>query len=197
MKSLFKNLQTLLIIVLAIIIILLRNCKGKVEIPEPEIKIVETTVIDTLEVEVPTYIPKWTERKLPPDTVYINVDTAADTAAVLMKYFTEYTYKDTIDHDTVKIFINDKVTKNRIVSRDLSYKILYPTTTITKTITEKINEREFYIGPKVYSTMNQLQYVGIESVFRTKKRTALSVGVGVNEDFHVQGGIGFYWKLNK
>jgi hypothetical protein len=193
MKSLFKNLQTLLIVVLVIIIILLRNCKGKIVIPEPEIKIVKTTVVDTFEVEVPRYIPKWRDRWLPSDTVFRDVDTAA----ILADYFTTYYYEDSLITDSVEIRIKDSVSENQIISRNLACKLLYPTTTIVKTITEKINEREFYIGPKVYSTMNQLQYVGVESVFRTRKRTALSIGVGVNEDFHVQGGIGFYWKLNK
>jgi hypothetical protein len=75
--------------------------------------------------------------------------------------------------------------------------LLYPTTTIFKTITEKLNQREFYIGPKVYSTTKQLQYVGLESIYRSKKRTAFSLGIGINNNFEIQGGIGFYWKLNK
>lgn len=182
-----------MIVVLVIIIILLRNCKGKIIIPEPEIKIVKTTVIDTVEVEVPKYIPKWRDRWLPSDTVFRDVDTAA----ILADYFTVYYYEDSLINDSLEIRIKDSVTKNQITSRNLSYRLLYPTTTIIKTITEKTNEREFYIGPKVYSTMQQLQYVGIESMFRSKKRTALSIGIGVNEDFHIQGGIGFYWKLNK
>lgn len=180
---------------MVIIIILLRNCKGKIEIPEPEVQIVEITTIDTFEVEVPKYIPKWKDRWLPSDTVW--KDQAVDTNAILADYFTAYYYEDSLINDSIQIWINDSVSKNQIASRSLSYRLLYPTTTIIKTITERTNEREFYVGPKVYSTMNQLQYVGIESVFRSKKRTALSVGIGVNEDFHIQGGVGFYWKLNK
>lgn len=195
MKSVFKNLQTLLIAVLVIIIVLLRNCRGSVETPEPEIKIVTNTVIDTFEVEVPKYTPKWKDRWLSPDTVWKNQ--TVDTTAILADYFTTYYYEDSLITDSVEIRIKDSVLKNKIAARNLTCKLLYPTTTITKTITETLNKREFYIGPKVYSTMEQLQYIGLESIYRSKKRTAFSIGIGVNEDFKVQGGIGFYWKLNK
>jgi hypothetical protein len=193
MKSIFKNLQTILIIALVIIIILLRNCKGNIEIPKPEIKIVKTTVVDTFKIEIPKYIPKWKTKWLPSDTVYKDVDTTA----ILADYFATYYYEDSLINDSIEIRLKDSISQNKITTRSLSCKLLYPTTTIFKTITEKLNQREFYIGPKVYSTTKQLQYVGLESIYRSKKRTAFSLGIGINNNFEIQGGIGFYWKLNK
>lgn len=197
MKKFFGNIQTVTIIFLILFIILMRMCQGSKSVPDkPKITIVESIKYDTIYNEVTKYVPKWTEKKLPPDTVYKDVDTAA----ILKNYFAEYTYSDTINHDTVKIYINDKVSKNKIISRDVKYKILYPIKTITIKEKHYINQREFYIGPRLGATvLNQfeLSFIGIESVFRSKKRKTFSIAAGVNQDFNIQIGLGLHWKLTK
>ena len=197
MKKFFGNIQTLTIIVLVLLIILMRMCQGPKPVPDkPKVTVIESIKYDTIYNEITKYVPKWTERKLPPDTVYRDVDTAA----ILKNYFAEYTYNDTIDHDTVKIYINDKISKNRIASRDVKYKILYPTKTVTIIEEHYINQREFYIGPRLGATVSGqpgLSFIGIESIFRSKKRKTFSIAAGVNQDFNIQVGLGLHWKLTK
>lgn len=193
MKSFFKNIQTLLIVALVIIIILLRNCQGKVNPkPDPIVRVKTVTKWDTIREKVPTYIPKW-NTIIERDTTYLPKN--IDTVNILKDYFAYKHYVDTFQTDSITLIINDTITENKIASRDIALNILYPTITITRD--SVINNREFYAGPKVYGTINSLQYVGVESIFRSKKRTAFSVGVGVNKDFNVQFGAGLYWKLNK
>lgn len=200
MKKFFGNIQTLTIIVLVVLIILMRMCQGKPSskntTKEPEITISETIKYDTIEVEVPTYVPKWRDRWHPADTVFRDVDTAA----ILKDYFATYSYQDTIDHDSVMIYINDQVTENKIANRDIKYDILYPTKTITIVEKHYINEREFYIGPRlggVISGQPGLSFVGVESVFRGKRNKTFSVAAGVNNEFGVEMQLGLHWKLNK
>lgn len=201
MKKLFGNLQTLTIVFLILIIILLRMCQGKPnpnKTPDPEIITITKIEYDTIREKVTEYVPKWRDRKLPPDTVYKDKD--VDTAAILKDYFAEYTYNDTIDHDTVKIFINDVLTENKIASRSIEYEILYPTKTITTIEKHYINNREFYIGPHLGGTVtgqSGLNFVGVEGVFKSKKNKTLSLSAGVNKDFGVQVGVGLHWKLGR
>ena len=193
--SFFKNLKNLLIVLLIVVLLLLRQCDKKVI--DDEIKIItktETiTKIDTITVLVNNYIPKWNDRILPNDTVYKNVDTSA----IIKDYFITYYYTDTIADDSVKIIINDSILKNKISNRNLQYEILYPTKTITITEEHYLNKREFYVGPHVGASINALKYVGLEGLFKTKKRTAFGLGIGVDQKFEPQIQFGLYWKLGK
>lgn len=199
MKKFFGSIQTLTILVLIILIILMRMCSGKSN-PAKEPKVITNTIVetkyDTIKETIKSYIP--IPGPVRYDTTYLYHD--IDTAAILKDYFAEYTYNDTIDRDTVKIYINDKVTKNKIVSRDIKYEILYPTKIITIKEEHYINQREFYIGPRLGATISgqtQLSFIGIESVFRSKKNKTFSVAAGVNQNFGIELGLGLHWKLTK
>lgn len=191
----FKNIKNLLIVVLIVVILLLRQCGGK-EIPGEDVIItkIETEIeIDTISVIVPKYIPQWRDKYLPSDTTYLNVDTAA----ILQDYLAAYLYSDTIADDSVRIIINDSITRNQIAARDLKYEILYPIKTITITEEHYLNKREFYVGPRIGASLNALEYVGVEAMLKTKKRTAIGLGIGVDQTFQPQLQFGIYWKLSK
>ena len=149
----------------------------------------------TVEKKIPQYIPKWktrVENKIDIDTFLTNVDTFA----ILKDYYSKYYYEDTLSLDTLGyVLIKDTISKNNITSRDINYKVLIPKITIEKTI--YINKREFYTGFGIIGNPQQINYIGAELLYKTKKKHAFSLGVGVNQNFIPVVSSRMYWKLGK
>jgi hypothetical protein len=198
-RKFFGNLKNLLIVVLIVVILLLRQCGGKIIPGETKIvtKVKTEIEYDTIRESIPNYIPIPEYIYPPADTMWRDVDTAA----ILKDYFSTYFYSDIIEDDSLKITINDSISENKIASRNLKYEILYPIKTITITEEHYLNKREFYVGPRVgmiYGGDNVgLSFVGIEGLFRSKKRTTVAVAAGVNQNFGVNLQVGVHWKLGK
>ena len=87
------------------------------------------------------------------------------------------------------------ISKNKITSRNVNYKLLIPKITIEKTII--LNKREFYTGFGVTGNLDQLNYIGVEGLYRTKKKQAFGLGIGVNQDLIPVVSGRMYWKLGK
>tara|TARA_R110001606_G_scaffold150312_4_gene290414 strand:- start:5618 stop:6073 length:456 start_codon:yes stop_codon:yes gene_type:complete len=146
---------------------------------------------DTIREEVPIYIPKWNDRieYRPSDTVYI------DTNKVLDDYFASYYYEDIISNDSITITIKDTISQNKIRNRSLKYDMLYPTITITRD--SIVKGRGFYFGVGMGGSTTQLNYIGGEFLFKSKKRTAFGLGLGINRNFRLSLMGKLYWKLGK
>ena len=205
MKNWFRNIQSITIVVLLIIIFFLRECQGTKSISPTEegtIVKIETkydTIVNTIETYVPEYRTevKWKTRTIH-DTLIVEVhDTIPiDTASILRDYFKTYAYTDVISKDSVNITIYDTITQNRIVSRGLRYTLVYPTTTITKE--SAINKRELYIGAGLGIAAGQFDNIGTEFILKTKKQTMYGIGIGltVNEFSLAPVYSGkMYWKI--
>jgi len=194
LKKVFGSIQTLLIVVLIIIILLMRNCSGNSN-PKPKPREIVKTTIEYIPVdkEIPVYIPKWKEKIITDiDTFLVNVDTNA----ILSDYYAKYYFVDTLSLDTLGyVLVEDTVTQNKITSRKVNYKVNIPKITIEKTI--YVNEREFYYGLGLAGNPKQLNYLGAEMLYRTKKKQAYGLGVGVNQNFQpvITGRI--FWKIGK
>ena len=194
LKKVFGTIQTLLIVVLIIIILLMRNCSGNSN-PKPKPKEIVKTTIKYIPVnkEIPVYIPKWKEKiVIDIDTFLVNVDTNA----ILSDYYAKYYFVDTLSLDTLGyVLVEDTVTQNKIASRKVNYKVNIPKITIEKTI--YVNEREFYYGLGLAGNPKLLNYLGAEMLYRTKKKQAYGLGVGVNQNFQpvITGRI--FWKIGK
>ena len=193
MKVFFNNIQTLLIVVLVIIIIFLRSCSGGRGSVEPKIITKIETKYDTIQTIKETYVPKWKTK------IVTEIDTfqaAIDTTAILRDYYAKYYYSDTLQIDTVGYaIINDTITQNTILARDIRTNILIPTTTITKEI--YLNKREFYWGLGLQGRTDQLNYLGGELLYRNKNKQAYGFGIGVNQDFQPVLSGRMYWKIGK
>jgi len=193
LKDFFKNIQSLLIVVLVVIILLMRSCSGNKTIPEP--KIITETVVkwDTVVVEKTQYIPKWrTKVTTIHDTVLANVDTAF----ILNDYYSTYAYTDTLSLDSLgSIVINDTISKNSILFRDVQPNIFIPTITVTNT--SYIYQREFFGGISVGSSPTAIQNLNGEILFVNKKRQAYGFGIGVNNEFTPIYTGRLYWKIGK
>ena len=192
MKDYFKNIQTVLIVVLVIVILLMRSCSGNVQPTEPVV--IRDTVVEyvTIEKEYPVYVPKIKYiTKVSIDTF----TTPIDTSVILADYYAIRTYEDTQVLDSLDLTITDTVSQNQILGRKIAYNFTYPRNTITETI--YINNREFYWGVGVAGATNQLNYVGGELLYRNKKKQAYGLGIGINQDLVPVISGRMYWKLGK
>ena len=192
MKDFFKNIQTLLIVVLAAVLFLQRGCSSTPPV-EPEVITEVVTKWDTLKVTEKEYVPKYIRKTI------IDIDTfqaPIDTVSILKDYYAKYFYTDTIKIDTLgTIVINDTVTRNLISMRDVQSNIFIPTTTITNTV--YLYKREFYGGISVGSTNQAVQNINAELLYINKKRQSYGFGVGLNPQWQPVYTVRMYWKIGK
>ena len=198
LKVLFKNIQTLLVVVLAALLFLQRGCSSTPPV-EPKVITEVVTKWDTVKIEQTEYVPQIIEK------VVVNIDTFStpiDTVSVLKDYYAKYFYTDTIQLDTLgSIIVNDTITRNLISFRDVQSDIFIPTTTITNTV--YLYKREFYGGVSVGGMINPVQnespinYISGELMYVNKKRNVYGFGLGVDKDFLPIVSGRLYWKIGK
>ena len=192
MKVLFKNIQTLLVVVLAALLFLQRGCSSTPPV-EPKVITEIITRWDTLKVETKEYVPKYIRKTV------VDIDTfqaPIDTMSILRDYYAKYFYTDTIKVDSLGfIVINDTVTRNLISKRDVQSNIFIPTTTITNTV--YLYKKEFFGGISVGATNQAVQNINGELLYINKKRNAYGFGIGLNPDFQPVYTARMYWKIGK
>ena len=192
MRDYFKNIQTLLVVVLAALLFLQRGCSSTSPV-EPEVITEVVTQWDTIRVAEKEYVPKYIRKTV------VEIDTFSvpiDTISILKDYYAKYFYTDTIKIDTLgTIVINDTVTRNLISMRDVQSNIFIPTTTITNTV--YLYKREFYGGISVGSTNQAVQNINGELLYINKKRDAYGFGVGLNPQWQPVYTVRMYWKIGK
>ena len=192
MKVWFKNIQSLLIVVLVVIIFLMRGCSSTPASTEPRIERDTVTEYITIEKESIVYRPKIKYiTKVDIDTFL----TPVDTLAILADYYAVRTYEDTQVLDSLNITITDTVSQNQILGRQIAYNFTYPRKTITETV--YINQRELYFGLRGIGNMDQVSYLGGEMLFRNKKKQIYSFGAGVDQNLVPVISLSMYWKLGK
>ena len=192
MSKYFKNIQSLLIVVLIVVIFLMRSCSGKGTPVEPQI--IRDTIVESviIEKEYPVYIPKVKY------ITKVNIDTFStpiDTSAILSDYYAIKTYEDKQVLDSLNLVITDTISQNQILGRKIAYNFTYPRKTIKETI--YLNKRELYFGVGVTGNPDQLQYLGGEMVYKNKKRQAYGLGVGIDQNLVPVISVRMYWKLGK
>ena len=192
MRGYFKNIQTLLVVVLAALLFLQRGCSSTPPV-EPEVITEVVTQWDTIKVTEKEYVPKYIRKTV------VEIDTFSvpiDTISILKDYYAKYFYTDTIKIDTLgTIVINDTVTRNLISIRDVQSNIFIPTTTITNTI--YLKKRELFGGVSVSSSPTAIQNLNGELLFINKKRQAYGIGAGINNQFQPVYTVRMYWKIGK
>ena len=197
MKKYFGDIRNLIILVLIVVILLLRQCSGdggEITPSEPTIITKVETKYDTITKEVTKYVPKIVTRiKTEIDTITLTQD--IDTLSILEDYFAKYVYEDFQQLDSLNLTIKDTISQNKILSRKIFYDLIYPTTTVTET--KYINQREFYVGFGLNGTSKQFNYIGGSILYRTKKKQAFGLGIGLNDQFQTILSTQFLWKLGK
>ena len=92
MKETFKDIKTLLIVVLVAIILLMRACSGGkngTDIAEPTIITETVTKWDTLKIDSLVYVPKWRTKIT---TIHDTIPADIDTLGILKDYYAKYFY---------------------------------------------------------------------------------------------------------
>jgi len=195
-KSLIERVKSTIITILVIIIILLSKCSGEqvetINI-EPK-KIVETIIqTDTVTVTKETIVPKW-RTKIVKDTIKIEKLIEVDSLSIIQNYLEKYVYIDTIKIDTIGFLtLEDTIYKNEIIYRKPKIDIEIPIKTVN--LIEKVNEREFYAGLGVRTTMNKYTWMGLEGSMRTKKGNLFLVGIGTDNNNNFSLGGSVHWKI--
>jgi len=198
MKKYFGDIRNLIILVLIVVILLLRQCSGdggEITPSEPTIVTKVETKYDTITIDKKVYVPKW-KTKIVTQVDSILVNTPIDTLEVLKDYYAKNVFVDKIELDSLGfVTITDTIWKNTLFNRQVSSNIIIPTTTVTQT--EYINPREFYIGFGLNGTSKQFNYVGGSILYRTRKKQAFGLGIGLNDQFQPIISTQFLWKLGK
>jgi hypothetical protein len=195
-KSLIERVKSIIITILVIIIILLSKCSGEqvetINI-EPK-KIVETIIqTDTVTVTKETIVPKW-RTKIVKDTIKIEKLIEVDSLSIIQNYLEKYVYIDTIKIDTIGFLtLEDTIYKNEIIYRKPKIDIEIPIKTVN--LIEKVNEREFYAGLGVRTTMNKYTWMGLEGSMRTKKGNLFLIGIGTDNNNNFSLGGSVHWKI--
>lgn len=198
MKKYFGDIRNLIILVLIVVILLLRQCSGdggKITPSEPTIVTKVETKYDTITIDKKVYVPKW-KTKIVTQVDSILVNTPIDTLEVLKDYYAKNVFVDKIELDSLGfVTITDTIWKNTLFNRLVESELIIPTTTVTQT--EYINPREFYIGFGLNGTSKQFNYVGGSILYRTRKKQAFGLGIGLNDQFQPIISTQFLWKLGK
>lgn len=183
------KIEYIIITLLVLALVLQRQCSSSGDIvtkTKVEIK------YDTIKKETPVYVPKWNTK------TEVDIDTflsPVDSLAILKEFYTLYNYIDTVGTDSVKIVINDSITTNKIIARQVKYKVIYPTVTITH---EKyLKETQYYYGFGFGGGRSGFNYVGPEFMLKTKNNKAYNVGVGINNNLSPVVNFRMYWKIGK
>jgi hypothetical protein len=174
----------------------MRACSGGKSgtvVTEP-ITITKTvTKWDTLKIDSLVYVPKWRTKIT---TIHDTIPADIDTLSILKDYYAKYFYTDTLSLDSLgNIVINDTISRNSILFREIQPNVLIPTTTVTNTV--YINENEFYGGFGLQGRTDQLNYLGGELLWKNKKKQVYGFGIGVNQDFQPVLSGRMYWKIGK
>jgi hypothetical protein len=130
MLKYFKNIQSLLIVVLIFVIYLMRSCQGENVPTEPTVTRDTITEYITVEKTYPVYVPKVKY------VTQVDLDTFSlpiDTTVILSDYYAIKTYEDKQVLDSLNLVITDTISQNQIKSRKIAYNFTYP----RKTIIEK------------------------------------------------------------
>ena len=129
------------------------------------------------------------------DTIYQEIPAEVDTLTILKDYFSKVVYRDTINIDTFgTLVIEDTISRNLIISRELFSNIVLPTTTVTKTTLE--NKRILYAGASLSGNREVINQLGVGLMLKGKNDRLYGLGLGINNSLQplITGSI--YWKVS-
>ncbi|MES2379747.1 MAG: hypothetical protein V4538_01810 [Bacteroidota bacterium] len=135
-----------------------------------------------------------------PDTVYLTgepvfIPAHVDTAATLYNYYARWVNIDSMRNNELAIYITDTISRNRVLKRNLNYKILRPDSIITITTTQTITTKEaasgLYVGAQVGANGSNL-LLAPHLLYTTKNKWAFSLGVSLNQGYPI---VGIYYKI--
>jgi hypothetical protein len=202
-------------LICVIALLILRNGCNRQDVGEIDIELIydsiERVIVselpppDTIEVE--KEVTKWLPSATVYDTIYVDGatryvynDAPIDTAAILSHYLTEVvTYIDTIRDSSLQAVIRDTIFRNRIVSREFTYKILRPVEI------QKIDNRDKFQliasfqagGGMTYANTPNALHAGLDIGLKFKNGTYMSVGYMAGTSHYATLRVGQVIRLKK
>jgi hypothetical protein len=176
--------------ILLVYILYLQQCKsGKVS----NTNTIQTIYkYDTVTHYFPVYYPDPTLVQLPSDTIRIPYTDTNYCKKITTDYLTTRYYSDTLQNDSVDLYIRSEVVNNKISRMQGGYKLKFP---VAATTTIQQNRIKFFIGANVGTDLKNF-YAGLDLTIIDKKDFGYRAGVS----FSPTGGapmyqIGFSYKL--
>lgn len=184
------DLTKIILLALAVIVLLQTQCGEK---GQPEITTVTKieTKLDTVTIEKVKYVPK---KETIVRTIYDTIPQKVDTVEILKDYFSKTVYRDTIDIDTFgNIVIEDTVSRNQIISRELFSNIVLPTTTITAETIK--NKRSLYAGVNLSGNREVFNQLDVGLMLKGKNDKLYGIGLGLDRNLQPILTGSLYWKV--
>ena len=204
MEKITKNIVNIFILIL-LVIILLRTCKGKI-VDGGEIKILRDTVwvhhdstitskpqvVKTIPYAVP--IDRWNTEYLP--------DTSSMTLLIkqyellVRELLAKNIHTDSIKIDSIgHVYITDTVSKNQIVSRTTHYNLKYPIITNTVIIPAP-KKGQVYIGMGIGGVKEDLiNKINLGLMYKNKQDVMFGPTLSVEQNGNLFYGIQAFWKI--
>jgi len=204
MEKITKNIVNIFILIL-LVIILLRTCKGKT-IDGGGIKILRDTVwvhhdstvtskpqlIKTIPYAVP--IDRWNTEYLP--------DTSSMTLLIkqyellVRELLAKNIHNDSIKIDSIgHVYITDTVSKNQIVSRTTHYNLKYPIITNTVIIPAP-KKGQLYIGMGIGGVKEDLiNKINLGLMYKNKQDVMFGPTLSIEQNGNLFYGIQAFWKI--
>ena len=194
-----KNIVLVLSFIAIAILLYLQKCTGGNVVVKETIKY--DTVLKEVKgdsVYVPQIVNHFIHGQVPPalekwDTLYMIEPT--DTLAILKDYYSFNLYSDSLkvsDTSGMKgvVYINDTISRNRIMSRGLKYNIKYPF--VTKTIERTILDKRIQLYAELGLLGNTKDLAaGVETELLLKTKNDRIIGIGYETLFNG----GSYFKI--
>lgn len=198
-----------LILTIVVVVLTFKECNKKPCEFIPTTTIVRDTIyIEQPKQDVPIYTPPISHTEKPKiPTIPPEDNTALREAFISLadSFYSTHIYKDTVrlldtsNNNVGWVGITDSISRNKILSRDVSYQLIFPTIkeTIT-TVVEKKKHTKFYVGVGGYFNKHFLTAAKGSFLIQNKKENIFSIDAIMfihNEQPSV--GITKYWKIGK
>lgn len=178
-----KLFRILLWVAIGVVIGLLLKCEGDIK-TEIQTVVKRDTIYKEVIKEDIQYVP--TIREVVKEVL---IPIEIDTVSILKEYYMKYVYTDTIEIDSIGFaYIEDTISQNKFLSRNVSYNYNIPTiidsitTTITKTPPLK---NEFYIGGMLQANKSNIG-LGPNLTMKSKKKNIYTFGYDfLNKSIHL------------
>lgn len=217
MNFIQTNWLSLIILALVIFLFFSRNPFGCNPPEKPKIDTVTTTKTEYIPQPtqyIPVYIPSQTGSQ-PPIVIPPNYQPSRDYEALIkqynelvQKYLAVNSYKDSIKLkdssgvDVGTVNLQDVISENAIKSRDVNYKLKFPVTTITNTITIRepyVPRNQLYVGGGLTGTTSMpVNGAAAEIWWKNKKDQMYGVDIGamsIGGKIQPVYGIKTLWKI--
>lgn len=182
MKLIIQNSRSIFVFLLgALAAFYFRGCFSEPQLTTQKVIKVDGNRYDVISSKIDTqYIKKTSTKYVKGEdiyhdtTIYVEVPSVVDTAAILLNFYAKNIFTDTFNIQYGKFVIRDTVQFNKVLGRSYYADLLVPMITNTKIIKEKPKVQLFAgLG---YSTISD---VSAHLFLKTKKNTLFGIGAGV------------------